>query len=104
MLELIVAILVILFLTGNLHVSGIAIPNATLLHVNGQAITLWNVLIFIVVMWALGVLPSHFREIVGVLLVLWVLSVLGFLAITGLSNILVIAVIIGIVMSIIKRK
>jgi len=97
MLEIILVVLVLLWITGNLHVTGVNIPNYTLLNINGQQITLINLLVFLAIVWAIGVLPSPIREISGVLLFLWVLSILGFIAIAGLGNIIVIAVIIGIV-------
>lgn len=73
--------------------------------INGQTITLWNILILMVVGWLLGLLPSPFREIAGVILVLWVLSVLGILSfIPGLSNILVLVIILGLVFYIIGPR
>lgn len=103
MIEILLLILVILWLTGNLHVSGWVIPRMVLFSINGQAISLIDLLIFFVILWAIGILPSPIREIAGVLFVLWLLSVLGFLAIAGLSSILVIAIIVGIVISIVGK-
>src|SRR5258708_1915670 len=103
MLEALLVILIFLWLTGNLHVRGLVIPDYNLFVINGRSITLINLFVFIVIAWAVGLLPSPFREIAGVLLVLWVLSILGILAIAGLANLLVIAVIVGIIASIVKR-
>lgn len=103
MLEVILVILVILLLTGNIRITGFDLPHIVLFNINGQAITLVNVLIFFLILWALGILPSPFREIGAVLFVLWLLSVFGFIAIAGLSNLIVIALIVGIVFSIVKR-
>jgi hypothetical protein len=103
MLELILVILVLLWLTGNLNLVGVQIPNLSLLVVNGRMITLIDLLVFLVILWAIGVLPSPIREIAGVILVLWVLSVLGFIALAGLSNILVIAVIVGLIVAVFRR-
>jgi hypothetical protein len=103
MIELILAILVILFLTGNIHINGFNLPNLVLFRINGQTITLVNTIIFFVILWAIGVLPSPFREIAAVLFVLWLLTVFGILAIAGLPNLLIIAIIVGIVFSIFKR-
>lgn len=41
-------------------------------------------------------LPSPFREIATVILVLWLLSLFGIIAIAGFSQILIIALIVGI--------
>ena len=103
MLEILLFILILLWLTGNLHVRGLVIPDYSLFVINGRPITVINILVFIVIAWAVGLLPSPFREIAGVLLVLWVLSILGVLAIAGLANLLVIAVIVGIVASLLNR-
>ena len=103
MLEVLLVILILLWLTGNLNLRGFTVPNISLFSFNGHIITLWNLFIFLVAVWAIGLLPSPIREIAGVLLILWVLSILGILAIAGLSNLLVIAIIVGIVASLLKR-
>src|SRR5690606_10618376 len=83
MLEVIVVILVILFLTGNIRITGFDLPHIVLFNVNGQTITIVNVLMFLLILWAIGILPSPFREIAAVLFVLWVLSILGLIAVAG---------------------
>ena len=100
MIGAIVVILVVLWLLGFIHIPALTVHDWVLFSVNGQAITLLNLLVFLVVLWAIGILPRPFREIAGVLLVLWLLSIFGFIAIAGLSNLIVIAIIIGIVASI----
>lgn len=103
MTEVLLVLLVIALITGFISIPGFTLPNYALFAVNGQSITLLNVLVFILILWAIGILPSPFREIAGVLFVLWILSILGFIAIAGLSNLLVIAIIVGIVVSMVKR-
>lgn len=103
MLEIILVVLVILLLTGNIRITGFDLPHIVLFNINGQAITLVNVLIFFIILWALGILPSPLREIGAVLFVLWLLSIFGFIALAGLSNLIIIAIIVGIVFSIVKR-
>ena len=95
-------ILIILWLLGYIHISLFTIPDLTLLTLNGQPITLWDILILLVIGTVIGILPSPFREIAGVLLVLWILSVLGIIAIAGLSNLLIIAIIIGLILFLIR--
>lgn len=55
----------------------------------------------IVVSWVISMLPTPFQQIVSILLIVWILASLGILAISGiaLGNILVIAMIIGIIAS-----
>ena len=103
MLEVILVLLIILWLTGALHINGFSLPNTVLFSLNGHPVTLINLLIFIVIVWAIGVLPRPFREIAGVLLVLWLLTLLGIIAITGLSHIIIIAIIVGIILSILNK-
>jgi hypothetical protein len=95
-------ILIALWVLGYLRIPGLVIPNIVLFTFNGVPITLWNVLILLVVAWAIGVLPRPFREIAGILLLLWILSTLGVLAITGLSSLLIIAIIIGLAMYLLR--
>ncbi len=100
MLIAIVIILVILWFLGYAPLSGIYIPNFALFVINNHPVTLWEILILAVVVWAIGILPSPFQTIAGVLLLLWVLSVLGILAIAGLPNIIILVIIVGLIVSI----
>jgi len=100
MLGAIIIILVILWAFGYTSLSGSIIPNPQLFLINNHPITLWNILILLVICWAIGVLPPAFQAVASVLLILWLLSVLGFLAMTGLANIIVLVIIIALVISI----
>ena len=100
MLVAIIIILVILWFLGYAPITGISIPNFVLFTINSHPVTLWELLILIVVGWAIGILPRPFQLIASVLLLLWILSVLGILAFAGLPNIIVIVIIIGLVISI----
>jgi hypothetical protein len=102
MIEILLIILIILFLTGNFQISG-SIPHMVLFNINRQPITLWNLLIFLLILWIIGLLPTPLREISGVLLILWILSILGFIAFAGLSNLIIIAIIVGIIASILRK-
>ena len=104
MLEILLVVLIILWLSGNLVIPGIVIPNPVLFIMNGQRVDLISVLTFILILWVLGLLPSPLREIAGILLFFWVLSLFGLLAIPGLSSLIVIAVIIGIIVTLVNRR
>jgi len=95
MLFAILVILIILWFLGYVPTGSLYVPNIVLFSINNHPITLWNVLILLAVGWAISILPKPFREIASVLLLFWVLSVVGILAIAGLSNILIIAIILG---------
>jgi hypothetical protein len=100
MLIAIVVILVVLWFLGYVPLSGLAIPNISLFTINSHIITLWELLILIAVIWAIGILPRPLQMIASVLLLVWILSVLGILAIAGLPNIIVLVIIVGLILSI----
>ncbi|MDO8269662.1 MAG: hypothetical protein Q7T54_03265, partial [Candidatus Levybacteria bacterium] len=85
---------------GYAPITGISIPNIVLITINNHPVTLWEILILAVVGWALSILPRPFQIAGSVLLVLWVLSVLGILAIGGLANIIIWVIIVGLIVSI----
>jgi hypothetical protein len=100
MLITIIVILVILWFLGYTPITGISIPNFVLFNINNHAVTLWEILILGVIAWAIGILPRPFQAIAGVLLVLWILSVLGIFVIGGLPNIIILVIIVALIISI----
>ncbi len=105
MLAGLIIILAILWFLGYIHIDGINLPDTSLFQINGQTVTIIDLLILALVATAISILPSPFREISGVLLILWILSVLGILAIGGLAltNWLVLAIIIGLIIALFRR-
>lgn len=100
MIGAIILVLIILWVLGYIHVGPITIPDIVLFNINGHPITLWSILILLVIGWAIGILPTPFREITTILLILWILSTLGLIGIiTGLPSILVVVIIIAIIAS-----
>lgn len=99
MLIAVLIILVILWFLGYINIGSINLPDIVLFTINGQEITLISLLIFAVIVWAVGILPSPLRQIAFVILVIWLLSLFGILAIGGLQSILVLAVIVGLVLA-----
>jgi hypothetical protein len=97
MVEIVLIILIALWLFGYITIPGLPIRNITAFVIYGHVITLWDVLIFFVVLWLVDLLPTPFREIAVVILLLYLLSTFGIIAIAGLQSILVIAMIIGLV-------
>ena len=75
-------------------------PNIVLFTINTHLVTLWEILIFMAVVWAIGILPRALKIIASLLLLLWVVSVLGIFTIAGLPNILVIVMIIAFILSV----
>jgi hypothetical protein len=93
----ILILLVVLWLLGYLAIPNLVIPDVPLFAINGHIVTLIELAILLVILAALGVLPSPLRQIGVALVVLWALATLGIIAVAGLSSILVIAIIVGLI-------
>lgn len=106
MLAALIILLVVLWYFGYVNISGITFPDIKFFTINGVDVTLWNLLVLILVIGAIYILPSPFRQIAGVLLILWVLAVIGVLSITGigLPSILLMAIIVGLIVSLIPHR
>lgn len=99
MLGAILLILIVLWFFGYIHIQGISIPNFPLLTLNGHSISLWDLLIFLVILWAIEALPGPLRAIAGILLIIWILSTLGIIAIVGMSHVVIVVLIIALVLA-----
>ena len=97
---LILILLVILTVTGYIRVP---FTHISLFTIAGRTVTLNDVLIFAVVMWLIDILPSPFREIAVVVLLLWILATLGVIAIAGLQHVVLVALIVGLIAYLFKR-
>mgnify|MGYP006384972727 CR=1 FL=1 len=99
MIAAIIIILIILWFLGYVNIGNLSIPDISLFTLNGNVISLWDMLILFVILWAIGVLPTPLRQIAGVGLILWVLATLGIIALAGLPSLIVIAIILGLIFS-----
>lgn len=97
MLVGLLVVLIILWAIGFLPAGGITIPDTTIFVINGRSITLIDIIVLIVIAWIVELLPSPFRLIASILLILWALSVVGILGFTGLSSWLMLTIIVGLV-------
>lgn len=97
-----VALVIVLFLLWLMGYGPFQVLHIVLLKFNGLAITIWDILIFLVFMWLVGILPSPLRQIAMIFILIWVLASLGIIAVAGLSSMLVIAIIVGIVLYILS--
>jgi hypothetical protein len=95
MLITLLVLLVVLWFLGYIHISNFTLPDIALFSINGHVVTLVEALIFLVILSAVGVLPTPLRQIGFAVVLLWVLSTLGVVAIAGLASILVLAIIVG---------
>ena len=99
MLLTIVVLLIVLWFLGYVQISNVAIPNVPLFDINAHTVTLVELLIFVAIVWAVSILPTPLRQVGFAVVVLWVLATLGIIAVVGLSSILVIAIIVGLIAS-----
>ena len=97
MLSILLVLLIALWLLGYVNITGLTVPTFVLFTINDNPITLRNLLIFLVVGWIVGNLPTPFREVASILLILYLLTTIGVIAIAGLANILVAVIIIGLI-------
>ena len=97
MLALIIIILIVLWYLGYIQIPAFTLLNHVLFTINSHAVTIWEFLILLIIGWAIGILPSPIRQIAGVLLILWILATLGFIAVAGFGSIVVIAIIVGLI-------
>ncbi|MBP7967008.1 hypothetical protein KAZ66_01930 [Candidatus Woesebacteria bacterium] len=97
MLSLILILLVILFILGYLQIPAFTLTDMTLFIFLGRAISLYDILIFGLILWIIQAFPWPFRGLASLILVLWLLSFFGIIAIPGFSNLLIFTLIVGII-------
>lgn len=93
----------VLWLLGIINIPWLVMPNFPSLNILGFDITIQNLLIIGILIWIASSLGGPFRQIVWVLVVLWILSALGVIAVGGLGNLLVIGIVVGLVLSLVQR-
>lgn len=101
---MLVAILLILIVFWFLGYGPLTVFHFRLFQFNGHIITVWDVLIFLLVIWLVDLLPAPFRQIAVVVLIIWLLATLGVIAIPALSSLLIIATVLGLLLYIISGR
>lgn len=98
-----IVVLVALWFLGNISIPGLSmLQHIILFNLNGRSVSLWDTIIFCVILWAVNVLPSPMRQIGWLLVVLWLLGLVGIIAIVNFTSVIVWAVIIGLVLAALK--
>ncbi len=92
MLTTILVVLILLWFLGYGPLLSLRFP---LIHLGQHAISLWDILIFLVIIWLIDLLPGPIRSVAVIILVIWLLGTFGIIAIPIFSNIVLIAVIVG---------
>lgn len=103
-IEIAFVIFVGFWLLGYITVPWLPITEMRLFSVNGNLVTVWNVLVFFIYLWFIDLLPTPFRQLATALLIMYSLSRLGVITLTGFPNLVVIALIAGSVIYIFNRK
>lgn len=98
-----VAIVVVLWLLGIIKIPFLMMPHFPTLNILGFTLTIKTLLIIAAFVWIASSLGGVIGKIVWVLVVLWLLSALGIIAIGGFSNLLVIGIVVGIVLSLVQK-
>lgn len=99
MIGAILFVLVALWFLGFVNLPFLPLADINLITLFGIAISLYDVLIFLVIVWLIGILPRPLRIIASVVLVIWLLSFFGLVTIAGVSlpNIIVLIIIFSLV-------
>lgn len=98
-----IAILVVLWLLGIIKIPWLMMPNFPSFNILGFNLTIEKLLIIGILIWIASSLGGPLRQIVWVLVILWVLSAIGIIAVGGLGNILVIGIVVGLVLSLVQK-
>lgn len=99
MIGAVLFVLIALWFLGFINLPFLPLANISLITLMGITISLYDVLIFLAIVWLIGILPGPFRVIASVLLAVWLLSFFGLITIAGisLSNIIVLVIIFSLV-------
>lgn len=101
MLGLILVLLIIFWFMGYGPLAALRFP---LFYLGHFRVDLWNILIFLLIIWLIDSLPGALRSIVVIALVIWLLSLFGVIAVPMFSNLIIIAVIVGLGIYLISEK
>jgi len=97
MIQLILALLVILWLLGFVHIPFLS--NA-LFSISNHPFSLHSILLLILIVFVINFLPGIFRTIAIVLFIFWLLSLFGVFVFGGLGQIILIILILAVLFSI----
>lgn len=97
MLPFVLIFLIVLFALGFINIPFIPIRDIELFVLMGRSITIYDLILFLFIVWIIDLLPWPFRGLALAILVLWLLSFFGIIVITGFSNILILGLIIGVI-------
>lgn len=97
MITAVLIFLILLVVLGYIDFPSFPVRDMSLFDLFGKTISLYDLVVFLIILWIIDLLPWPFRGLATVILVLWLLTFFGIIAVTGFSNILLIALVLGIV-------
>ena len=105
MLIALLLLLVILWSLGFLRIGDLDFLRVPVITIDGRAVTLLDILVALTVIFVIAALPGPLGFAAGILLILWLLSVLGLIAIEGipLSTLIILAIIVGLLVHALRR-
>ena len=98
MLFFILVLLILFWLAGYISFPFFNIFHRALFYVSRHPVTLWDLLLFAIMIWILQILPSTLRTVGVFLLILWFLSFLGVITFTGLFSFLIAVFLIAVIL------
>lgn len=101
MLGIILLLLILFWFMGYGPLAALRIH---LFSIGRISVNLWDILIFLLIIWLIDTLPGPVRSIVVIALIIWLLGFFGIIAIPMFSNIVIIAVIVGLGLYLISNK
>jgi len=98
MVTLFIVLLVFLWLTGIVTIPSFSILHFALFYINAHPVTIWDILLLTVIIWMAGVVPVPFKGLAIILLILWLLAIMGVIAISGFSNLILVLLLLGLIL------
>ena len=100
MLIILLTVIILLWLVGFISIPASSFLTSPVLYFNGRPIGLWDLIVFFVLVWVVSILPQPVKGGVILLLLLWILSLLGILAFSGMGSVLLLLLIVAVILHI----
>jgi hypothetical protein len=99
----IIAIVVVLWLLGIIHIPWMTMPHFPVLSILGYSLTIQRLLIIGILIWLGMSIGSPFRQMLWVFFILWLLSTLGIIGSIGMMTLVVMSIVAGLILSVVQK-
>lgn len=99
----IIAIVVALWLLGIINIPWLVMPAFPVFSILGYSITIQRLLIIGILIWLGSSLGSPFRQMLWAFFILWLLSTLGVITSLAMGPMVVVAVVVGLILSVVQK-